>query len=78
MNTVTLQLPDSLYTKINELVKVEGISLHQFLILAATEKLTAFLTPSYLEREAAQGQRADFEKVLKAVPQIEPEEYDKL
>lgn len=78
MNTVTLQLPDSLYTKINELVKVEGISIHQFLTLAAAEKLTACLTPSYLEREAARGQRADFEKVLKAVPQVEPEEYDRL
>ncbi|OQW92556.1 MAG: CopG family transcriptional regulator [Thiotrichaceae bacterium IS1] len=78
MNTVTLQLPDSLYTKINELVKVEGISIHQFLTLATAEKLTAFLTPSYLEQEAARGQRADFEKVLTAVPQVEPEEYDRL
>jgi hypothetical protein len=78
MNTVTIQLPESLYTKINELVKVEGISIHQFLLSAAAEKLTVCLTPNYLEQEATYGRREDFEKVLKAVPAVEPEEYDKL
>jgi hypothetical protein len=31
-----------------------------------------------LEEEAAKGQRKDFEKVLKAVPHIEPEPFDQL
>jgi len=42
------------------------------------EKIAALLTEDYLEQEAKQGRREDFEKVMKAVPSTEPEEYDRL
>jgi len=34
------------------------------------------LTKDYLEKEAKKVNRKDFEKVMKAVPNVEPEEYD--
>jgi len=77
MSTLTLQLPESLHAKIEELAKAEGISVNQFLATAAAEKMAALLTQDYLQREAAQAKREDFEKVLNAVPDVEPEEYDK-
>jgi len=40
--------------------------------------LSALLTQEHLEGEARQGQREDFERVLKAVPDVEPEDYDRL
>jgi len=40
--------------------------------------LSALLTQDYLETEAAKGKRKDFQKVLKAVPHKEPEQYDSL
>jgi len=39
--------------------------------------MSAILTKSYLEAEAAKGLREDFEKVLRAVPHVEPDAYDK-
>ena len=39
---------------------------------------SALLTQSYLEREAAKGRRQDFDKVLRAVPAVEPEPHDTL
>jgi len=78
MSTLTLRLPKSLHENIKNLAKDEGISINQFLVLAAAEKMSALLTKDYLENEAKKGQRKDFEKVLKAVPDIEPDEYDKL
>ena len=79
MNTgLTLHLPKSLHKQIKELAESEGISVHQFLITAAAEKMSALLTQSYLEREAAEGRKEDFEKVLRAVPDVEPEPHDKL
>jgi uncharacterized protein (DUF1778 family) len=78
MSTITVRLPKSLHAKIKELAQAEGISMNQFLVVAAAEKMAALLTEDYLTREAQHGQRADFEKVLQAVPHVEPEDYDRL
>jgi hypothetical protein len=79
MNTgLTVRLPKSLHEQIKQLAKTEGVSMHQFLVTAAAEKMSALLTQSYLEREAAKGRRQDFDKVLSAVPSVEPEPLDKL
>lgn len=78
MSTLTVRLPESLHAKIKALAQSEGISINQFLVAAAAEKMSALLTQDYLEHEAKQGKREDFERVLKAVPDVEPEEYDRL
>ena len=78
MSTITVRLPKSLHAKIKELAQAEGISMNQFLVVAAAEKMAALLTEDYLTREAQQGKRAAFEKVLQAVPHVEPEDYDRL
>jgi len=79
MNTdLTIHLPKSLHEQIRHLAEAEGISMHQFLVTAAAEKMSALLTQSYLEREAAKGHRQDFDKVLRAVPSVEPEPYDRM
>ena len=77
MGAFTVRLPNSLHHKIEELAKAEGLSVNQFMVTAA-EKMAALLSEDYLAQEAKQGKRADFEKVLKAVPHIEPEEHDRL
>ncbi|PXF56953.1 MAG: toxin-antitoxin system HicB family antitoxin [Deltaproteobacteria bacterium] len=77
-STLTLRLPKSLHGRIKDLAKSDGISINQFLVTAAAEKMSALLTQNYLEEEAAKGQRKNFEKVLKAVPHIEPEPFDQL
>ena len=76
-STLTLRLPKSLHKRIRELAKEDGTSINQFLVTAAAEKMSAILTKSYLEAEAAKGLREDFEKVLRAVPHVEPDAYDK-
>ncbi len=77
-STLTLRLPKSLHGKIREQAKTDEISINQFLVTAAAEKLSALLTEDYLENEAAKGKRKDFTKVLKAVPHTEPEPHDSL
>ncbi len=77
MGAFTVRLPNSLHHKIEELAKADGLSVNQFMVTAAAEKIAALLPEDYLTQEAKQGKRADFEKVLKAVPHIEPEEHDR-
>jgi uncharacterized protein (DUF1778 family) len=76
-STLTLRLPESLHKRIKDVARADGTSINQFLVTAAAEKLSAILTKGYLE-EAAKGRRSDFEKVLSAVPHVEPDEYDRL
>jgi predicted transcriptional regulator len=78
MSTVTVELPDSLKNRIEALAAQEGYTLSQFLASAAGEKLAVVLTMDYLRREANAGRRADFEKYLAAVPDVEPAENDRL
>ena len=78
MSTLTIRLPESLHAKIKELAKAEGISINQFLVVAAAEKMSALLTEDFLANEAKQGRRQNFESFLAKVPDIEPEAYDRL
>ncbi len=78
MNTLTIQLPESLVKSIEALAAREGYSVSQFVASAAGEKLGVMLTMDYLRREAAAGRRDDFEKYLAAVPNVPPPESDRL
>ncbi|MEL6815766.1 MAG: toxin-antitoxin system HicB family antitoxin [Cyanobacteria bacterium J06598_3] len=77
MSTLTVRLPESLHAKIKELAQAEGISINQFLVVAAAEKMSALLTEDYLQREAEKGDRQSFERFMQKVPDIEPEKYDR-
>ena len=76
MSSVTIEIPDSLKESIEALAAKEGYSVSQFLASAAGEKLAVIMTLDYMEREAAAGRRADFERYLKAIPDVPPQEGD--
>jgi len=78
MNTISLQLPDSLFQRIKDVVKKEEISINQFITSSVAEKLSAFETRDYLEERAKRANRKKFEEALSHIPDVEPEEYDKL
>jgi predicted transcriptional regulator len=76
MSAVTVELPNSLHKKLEELAQKEGFSLEQFLASAAAEKLSLMLQTEFLEREAKLGTREEFERFLQSVPDVEPENPD--
>ena len=78
MSNLTVRLPDSLHGMLKELAKAEGISINQFMVLAAAEKMSALATEDYLKKEAAKGSRERFREVLAKVPDVEPDEHDRL
>jgi predicted transcriptional regulator len=78
MNALTIELPDSLYRKVAELARADGISIEQFIATATAEKMASLLTTDYLKREASMGSREELERVLKKVPDVPPEPYDEL
>ena len=78
MNTVTLQIPDYLFEKLRDFTKKEKITIDQFITSAIAEKMSAFATQDYLEKRAANANKKKFLNALSSIPDIEPEEYDKL
>lgn len=78
MLTLSIRLSESLHKRIRQMAKAEGISINQFITLAVAEKISALATVEYLEERARRGSRQKFEAVLANVPDVDPEEYDKL
>jgi hypothetical protein len=78
VSKLIINLPDSLLRSIEALAAEEGYSVEQFIALAAAEKVAALRTVEFLREEAAKGRREDFERVLAAVPDREPDESDRM
>jgi predicted transcriptional regulator len=78
MSTISLRLPDSLHKQLRKLAQKESISLNQLITVALAEKLSALMTEEYLEARAKRGSRKKFERVMKKVPKVPPEDYDRL
>ena len=78
MSTMTVRLPESLHNQLKELASAEGISINQFLVVAAAEKMSALKTQDFLESEAKLGNRKIFERVLRKVTDVKPDDADRL
>ena len=78
MSTLSLRLPRSLHRGVKELAEREGVSMNQIITTAVAEKLSALMTEDYLEERAVRGSRERFKAVLDKVPDVEPEERDRL
>lgn len=78
MSTLSLRLPDSLHNGVKELASREGISINQFVATAVAEKMSALMTEEYLQERAAYASRARYEAALVEVPDVEPDEHDRL
>ncbi len=78
MNKVSINIPKSLREQIGEAARREGISMSQFMAIAAAEKIASQDAKSYLEERAKRGSREKLLRVLAKAPDVEPEEYDRL
>lgn len=73
MNAVTVELPNALRKKLEKIAEQSGVSVGEILIEAA-EKMSQMETLRQIKREAAKRDtRAGFERVMQAVPDVEPE-----
>jgi hypothetical protein len=78
MSAISLRLPASLHEKAREVARQESVSVNQLITLALAEKLSALLAEDYLVMRARRGERAKFEAAMAKVPDVEPEEDDRL
>ena len=77
-STLSIRLPQSLHKGVKQAAKQDGISMNQFITTAVAEKLSALMTEEYLEQRAKQGDRSRYLAALAQVPDIEPQEHDRI
>jgi hypothetical protein len=78
MGALSLRLPESLHRKLGEVAARDGVSINQWISSAVAEKMSAQLTEEYIAARAKRATRKKFEAVLAKVPDVEPEESDRI
>jgi len=78
MGALSLRLPESLHRKLGEIAAREGVSINQLISSAVAEKVSALMTEEYLEARAKRGSRRKFDAILSKIPDVEPEERDRI
>jgi pantothenate kinase len=76
MSTLSIRIPDSIHEVVKKMSKEDNISINQFIASAITEKVTAMETEEYLVTRGMMGSKKAFERVLKKVPNIKPNNED--
>ncbi len=78
MSSLNVNIPESLRRRAQSLAQNDGVPLEQFIATALAEKVAVLDADSYIRERAARGSREKFDRVLAKVPDVEPEESDRL
>jgi len=78
MKTLTAHIPDSLYEQVEQLALKDDLSFDQIVTTALSAQISARTAKDYLRKRAERGSWEKFQQVLAKVPDVEPEDYDKL
>jgi predicted transcriptional regulator len=72
MSTLSIRLPKSLYQKVKDLAKREGVSINQIINVTLAEKVAADEAMQYLEDRAKRGNRERYLELLGKAPDVPP------
>ena len=78
MSSLSIRLPNSIHQHAKRLARDEGVSVNQLISCALAEKLSALDAERYLAERAERGNKVDIDAILAKVPNVEPEQYDRL
>jgi hypothetical protein len=75
---IIANIPDALYLQLEFFAQKEQISIDGLVAIALSSQLSAWSTKEYIEEKAKRSSWDAFERVLAKVPDVEPEECDRL
>ena len=78
MNAIRIELPETVHQRALLLAQQHSMSLDRLMVVALVEKLAAMFPDEALEERARRGTRSGFDEFMQGVPDVEPEDYDKL
>jgi hypothetical protein len=78
MTSPTVAIPHFLYERLQQLAEEQQISVDQFVASALAEKMSAVEKEGYIALRAARADDKAFREALSKIPDVEPEECDRL
>ena len=78
MTELKIKLPDKLHQKAREVSEKNNIPIDEIIAAALAQKLFRIIPDPYLEERAKRASGEGFSLVLSQVPDVTPENYDKL
>lgn len=78
MSAISIELPDAVHQKARELAEETAMPLEKLLVVALIEKLATMFPDDKLLERASLGSETGFDEFMSGVPEVEPEEYDRL
>ena len=78
MSQLSLTIPESLQLRAESHAQKEGVPLEAFIACALAEKVAILDASAFLRERAKAVSREEFAAILAKVPDVEPEEYDRL
>ncbi len=78
MTELTIRLPEKLHQKACEVSKIQDIPIDEIIASSLAQKLFRIIPDSYLEERAKRASGEGFSEVLSQVPDVPPEDHDKL
>jgi hypothetical protein len=87
VTNLNVQIPNSLYKQIEAKAVKENVPIDQLVAIpskmvakgiALSAQVSAWGSKDYIKRRIARGSWDKFKQVLSKVPDVEPEDYDKL
>jgi hypothetical protein len=77
MNTIEIQISDSMLNAAKHLADKDGVSLDQFIARAVAEKISALTTLDFVAKRLARDPREVLLEILAKVPKAAPKDYDR-
>lgn len=78
VTSLNVMIPDDVRAKAEEVAREKHLSLDEFTTLALVHKISSSIPDPYLEARAKRGNLKRFREILAQVPDVPPEDYDKL
>jgi hypothetical protein len=78
MSVINIDLPDAVHQKAKALACEKAMPLEKLMVVALVEKLSVMFPDEKLEKRASRGSKAGFDELMGGVPDVEPEDYDRL
>jgi hypothetical protein len=78
MSAINIELPEAVHQKAKELAREKAMPLERLMVVALIEKLAVMFPDEKLEQRAPRGSDAGFDEFMNGVPDVEPEDYDRL
>ena len=78
MTTISTKIPETLFRQAKTIAEREDMTLDEFIALALASQVSSWNTGEVFTERAARGDWQKARKILANVPDVEPEDFDKL